>query len=194
MILGSHNSWSYLPPKHWWQRPFAFMAKCQSATIEEQYTLHNVRCFDLRVKFKQGGLQVAHGLMTYDYTDSQLAADLCWLNEQAATEKVYLRVLHEVRNKKGHNGMNITLFQQFCKSIEETYPNLICWCGRNLYDWKFDYNFPTEPSCEELYSSVSYPLYIDDWWPWMYAYIHNNGNIQRGTDKDILLIDFVNIK
>ena len=37
MIIGSHNSWSYLPPKHWWMRPFAFMARCQSCDIQAQY-------------------------------------------------------------------------------------------------------------------------------------------------------------
>lgn len=32
MILGSHNSWSYLPVRKWWMRPIAFMARCQSRT------------------------------------------------------------------------------------------------------------------------------------------------------------------
>ena len=37
MILQAHNSWSYLKPKVWWLRPFAFMARCQSKDIFEQY-------------------------------------------------------------------------------------------------------------------------------------------------------------
>ena len=43
MILGSHNSWSYLPPKHWWMWPFHFMAKCQRVDIREQYEKYGVK-------------------------------------------------------------------------------------------------------------------------------------------------------
>ena len=74
------------------------------------------------------------------------------------------------------------------------YPNIIWWCGRNLYNWEFDYDFGTEPSCHEDYSSVSKPKLIDDWWPWLYAKRKNKEILEKGTDKEILLIDFVNIK
>jgi len=48
MILGSHNSWSYLPPKKWYMKPFRFTAQCQDWDIKTQYE-HGVRCFDLRL-------------------------------------------------------------------------------------------------------------------------------------------------
>ena len=57
MILGSHNSWSYLPPKHWWMWPIHFMAKCQRVDIREQYEKYGVRCFDLRVRWKKWKMQ-----------------------------------------------------------------------------------------------------------------------------------------
>ncbi len=81
MILGSHNSWSFLPPKHWWQRPFRFMAKCQRKTIQEQYDL-GVRCFDLRIRYIKWKLQVAHGWMVYDITKKQLVDDWQFLNDK----------------------------------------------------------------------------------------------------------------
>jgi hypothetical protein len=37
------------------------------------------------------------------------------------------------------------------------------------------------------------PRIIDDWWPWLYAKIHNKKNRLRNYKEDILLIDFVNI-
>ena len=36
------------------------------------------------------------------------------------------------------------------------------------------------------------PRIIDDWYPRIYAKLNNKRNIKLGTDKDILLIDFVN--
>ena len=66
MIVGSHNSWSYLPSKKWWMAPFKFMAKCQDLNIIEQYEI-GVRCFDLRVRFnKKGEFILGHGFMQYD--------------------------------------------------------------------------------------------------------------------------------
>ena len=65
MILGSHNSWSYLPPKHWWMWSFHFMAKCQRVDIREQYEKYGVRCFDLRVRWKKWEMEVSSlGLCT----------------------------------------------------------------------------------------------------------------------------------
>ena len=50
-----------------------------------------------------------------------------------------------------------------------------------------------EPTCSESYSSVCPPKIIDDWWPWLFAYLNNKKIKEKGTNKDILLIDFVNI-
>ena len=83
MMLGSHNSWSYLPAKKWWMSPFKFVAKCQNINIRDQYNIYNVRCFDLRIRFNdKNELTVAHGLMEYKISESQLLDDLQWLNNQ----------------------------------------------------------------------------------------------------------------
>ena len=77
MIYGSHNSWSFLKPKHWWLRPFAFTARCQNIDIEKQYLLYDVRCFDLRINFdKKGELYICHGPLRYKYTEDDLIKDL----------------------------------------------------------------------------------------------------------------------
>ena len=66
-ILGSHNSWSYLPVRKWWMKPLTFAAKCQDLNIKDQYNIYNVRCFDLRIRFDENdGLIVAHGIIEYD--------------------------------------------------------------------------------------------------------------------------------
>ena len=192
MILGSHNSWSYLPLTKWWMKPFAFMAKCQDYNIRQQYELCGVRCFDLRIKFnKDGNLVIAHGNATYKYTRLDLEKDLYYLSNKG---DCYVRVLHEIRNKKEHTDAAIEDFGNYCKYLEDTYRHIKFWCGRNLADWSMDYIFWHNPTCEELYSSVCPPKLIDDWYPKLYAKLNNKKNLAKGTDKDIMLIDFVNIK
>ena len=192
-ILGSHNSWSYLTPRKWWMCLIAFTARCQSATIIEQYTLHDVRCFDLRLRWdKKGNLIVAHGIVEYKYTEEMLMNDLTFLN---ARGDCCVRVLHEARNKKQHTRDSFFRFKHFCKTVVEKYHNIHFWCGRNLYNWHYDYYFESpEPTCTEKYSSVCPPKYLDDWYPWLYARLNNEKILQQGTKDDIMLIDFVNIK
>ena len=187
MILGSHNSWSYLPSKKWWMSPFKFTAKCQDVDIYHQYFDYNVRCFDLRVRFnKKGELILAHGSMEYKYSKHYILLDLAFLNSK---KDVYIRILHEVRNKKQYSEISKSKFIEFCDEIKNKFPNLKFWCGRNLYNWEIDYKFDIEPSCEEKYSSVCSPKLIDDWYPRLYA---KRNNPKLKTDKEILLIDFVN--
>lgn len=191
MILGSHNSWSYLPVKKWWMIPLAFTAKCQSLTIKEQY-YRGVRCFDLRIKFtKDGILKVAHGLIEYKYSSLDVSEDLKWLNDQS--DQVYIRIIHEVRNKKEYTVESVENFVDQIISYRWYFTKLKFFCGRNLYNWNKDYKFPEqEPTCSETYSSVCAPKIIDDWWPWLFAIRNNKKILKKGTDKDILLIDFVN--
>ena len=189
MIVGSHNSWSYLPTKKWWMAPFKFMAKCQDVDIKTQYDKYNVRCFDLRIRFENGNLVLAHGLFQYKITTSELLEDLNYLNFM---RNCYVRILHEVRNKKQYTEESKEQFKLFCSGLVTMYPDIKFWCGRNLYNWQFDYDFGKEPSCEEKYSSVCAPKILDDWWPKIYAKLHNKEIRKQGTDKEILLIDFVN--
>ena len=88
---------------------------------------------------------------------------------------------------------NRSMFKNLCGLFKLKYRNIKFWCGRNLYNWEVDYDFGEEPTCEENYSSVSNPKYIDDWFPYIYAKFNNKKIRQKGTEKDILLIDFVNI-
>lgn len=191
MVIGSHNSWSYLRPQKWWARVFRFVARCQRVDIRQQYVKYGVRCFDLRVRLDEHGvLVVAHGLVAYQYEYRQLLEDLAWIDGK---RDCYVRVIHEIRSKRKLTDEQTAFFRQFCKDLQETYRNIQFWCGRNLATWTVDYIFGDEPTCEERYSSVSTPRLIDDWWPWLYAWWHNDDIRLVGTTKDILLMDFVDV-
>lgn len=193
MIVGSHNSWTYLPAKKWWMKIIAFTARCQSLNIRDQYNICGVRCFDLRIKFtKDGFLVIAHGIIEYKYSSLELIKDLEWLNNQS--EQVYIRIIHEVRKKKEYTEESIEYFVNQIIFYQCHFTKLKFFCGRNLYNGNHDYMFPEpEPTCSESYSSVCPPKIIDDWWPWLFAYLNNKKIKEKGTNKDILLIDFVNI-
>jgi len=191
MIIGSHNSWSYLPVKKWWMKPITFTAKCQKDDVIWQYLAHGVRCFDLRIRFEEGYIVIAHGLVEYRTGMVQLNAQLYWLHCKG---DCIVRVIHEVRNKRQYNKSSVDCFCRFCSHIENKFNRIHFWCGRNLYNWERDYTFNgDEPTCEEKYGSVSNHKWLYAWWPWLYARLHNKNLRAKETDKEILLIDYVNI-
>lgn len=189
-MLGSHNSWKFLPVRRWWMRPLAFTARCQNLSIMQQYRA-GVRLFDLRIKFLSDGTPViAHGLIQYKYTTEQLHCDLHYLDSK---QDVTIRVIHEVRKESEYTQHSISCFQHFCADILKCYKHIRFCSFRNLYNYQRDYPGTTEdePTCEECYSSVCPPKIIDDWWPWLYARLHNNKALAKGTDKEYLMLDFI---
>jgi len=198
MVIGCHNSWSYLRPRRWWMRLIAFAAKCQRVDIRTQYLKYGVRCFDLRIRSNgKIGFVVAHGIVEYAIDMESLMDELRWLNQW---RDCYVRVIHEVRTERQYTEHSVKWFGYTCHAIEESFPNIRFWCGRNLYNWKKDYIFgdfftwEEEPTCEETYGSVvPGKKWLYCWWPWLYARTHNKAIKARGTDKDILLIDYVDI-
>ena len=193
MVLGSHNSWSYLRPRKWWMRLIAFAAKCQRVDIKTQYLKYGVRCFDLRIRFdKDVTLIVAHSIIEYAIERKSLMKELRWINQCG---DCYVRVIHEVRTRGQYTVDSVKWFGRFCCFMQDAYPHIKFWCGRNLYDWKVDYQFEGEdPTCEETYGSVvPGKKWLYGWWPWLYAVTHNKAIKAKGTDKDIMLIDYVDV-
>ena len=190
MKLGSHNSWSYLKPKHWWLAPFNFIAKCQDVDIYEQHEIYGVECFDLRVRFnKYGDVQLCHGFMTYKTNGIELGRNLSYIN----SIKGEVRVILDTRTFHQYNS-SYPYFRQFCAALIYAYPDIKFWCGRNLYDWEVDYNFKYNPTCKEDYASVSDNKWINQFYPYPYAKKYNHKILSKKHKEDILLIDFVNIK
>ena len=50
-IIGTQNTMSYLPPKHWWQKPINyFFGQCQSRFLPHEYNPNKViRAMDIRL-------------------------------------------------------------------------------------------------------------------------------------------------
>ena len=73
MILGSHNTMSYVTPLVWWRRLLRPFYRCQAKTLEGQIAA-GVRWFDIRVAQDGDGRFVcAHGgtLLDADPVDAR---------------------------------------------------------------------------------------------------------------------------
>lgn len=193
--IASHNSMTYLTPSKWYLRPIAFTARCQSKTIQEQYKEYGAQLFDLRFKFnKKGEVHFAHGLIEYKGDHIFIVNTLEFLDSIG----VPVRIICE--NKDGEFEQE---FYEWCKWIEETFTNAKWCCGRNKYSWKQIYQFKNpELSVEDKYSSYNTDepgksptgSVLDDICPIWYAKKNNKKNKQKGTWKDYLMIDFVDIE
>ena len=191
MKLASHNSWSYLTPKKWWMKLIKFTAKCQRTNIIEQYLVYDVRYFDLRVRFDKCNLQVVHGKIIYDISEEELYKQLRFLNNN---EDCVVRVILDIRDKDKVTSSSIYSFNHFCDYLVTKYKDITFVCGECLATKEVIYDFKQSVSCEEKYASVCKPKLIDDWYPLWYAKRNNHKNIQKGTDKDYLMLDFVDIE
>lgn len=173
-----------------------FTAKCQNLSIEQQYE-QGIRLFDFRIRFdKNNSIVIAHGIIEYQISLTELTQIFRFLDRKAAKgETIYIRIFHEIRNKKAHSRYKVHLFSTYCRYFEDTYTYIKFFGGYNLLpNWSRDYIFRnSDPSIEEYYASVRSPKFIDDWWPWFYA-IRNNKRIRNlKTEKEFVMIDFIEL-
>lgn len=186
MILGSHNSMSYLKPRHWWCYPIRFAAKCQDKTIQEQYKA-GARVFDLRVGFDKDGTPFfAHGLISFKGDVYQI---LDYLN--SLEDKIYVRILNE-RDK------NYETFIKFCIKVQLKYSHIMFIGGQNKKDWKQLFEFNHSLSFIDKYSSwnndthLGTGWYLDDIFPRIYAFcLNKHWRDKYSKDNIYLLQDFV---
>lgn len=47
-MIASHDTYTYLPPRHWWMRPFTWLWRTQDLNIDDQKTA-GVSYLDIRM-------------------------------------------------------------------------------------------------------------------------------------------------
>lgn len=191
--IGSHDTMTYLKPKRWWLYPFRFIARCQRVSIEEQYEKYGIKLFDIRVKYnkKHKIWEFAHGSMVYKGKTPQEVFE--FLNSK--NEGIYIRLVLEYNSPVKNMDDISEYFVKQCIEWREQYSNLFFFEFRRKYDWKrlYTYDEMHEPTIYQAISSMTWKI-LDDWYPWLYAHSHNHDNIAQGTNKEYLLIDFVDIQ
>lgn len=195
MEKASHNTFSYLRPTQWWLRPFAFVARCQSKTLQEQFG-EGVRIFDLRLRReKNGEWVIAHNAFVYVRGFETIERIMEQLDDMARESDlpVCVRVLHEVRNERQERYSSAIGFNTMCHSLCHAYRNIRFFGGQRVMDWRQDYVFPpqNEMAYTELHASMRWPKWMH-WWPWLYAQLYNECNEREYADKDMVaFVDFV---
>lgn len=207
MKLGSHNTFTYLPVKQWYLKPFAFAARCQEVDIWQQYAL-GVRLFDLRIRFNDKGTPIiCHGIIQYEHPDNFIYEVLNKLNK---CKGIYIRVVLECKKSTSNEYLyQYTNFVSFCLQIKSEYPNVTFFGGNDRTGFSTGepvYNFGNDIKLHDRYSSTTslfksknrFLRIIDDLYPRYYAKTHNIENIEEFKEAKVndrwLFIDFVNIK
>lgn len=181
MILGSHNTMTYLPPKHWWLRPFNFMAKCQEVDIVQQYERYGARLFDLRIGYdKYGSRSFCHGLITYQGNVTEI---LTYLNSK---KDVTVRIVLEKGDER--------LFISDVGYWRKNYANISWVCGVKKKGWIPLCGLSNiEGDIKHLYSSMQ-GTKLDDLFPWLYAKRNNRKKMLENENySKFVMIDFVNL-
>lgn len=149
-LIGSHNTMSYLKPKHWWLKPINWLfAQCQTKTIQDQVA--RCQAFDLRVCRDHSEWYFAHGLVSYK--GSTLYSVLNFLENKARQDKTkfYIRLIFE----KG-NIVDEAFFSEYlCPDLEERFNYLIFYGGYKKKGWVKLYNFHNDIEEHQFVSSVS---------------------------------------
>lgn len=208
IILGSHNSMSYLSPRCWWGWLMLPFARCQSKTIDEQIAA-GVRCFDIRISFDSNSLPCfRHGWCQFGGEET-LTSVLYRLQSYSNNGYVlYVRVILEepltlwqtIRKLTGFkvtqkpDDAQASLFYRNCKTLDNKYrdKNIIFIGGYRKFDWEHLYDFGNEDIPVRQY--VSSMDYSAPWWqrilPKYYAKRHNKDKL-RQIKPCINLFDFV---
>lgn len=186
-LLGTHNSLSYMRPRQWWLRPFAWMARCQDLTIKQQWD-YGVRYFDIRVKYDKNGIaKSGHGIMSYDV----LVDDILGLIDRYAFESketAVVRLFHE--NSRKYPNDYTLMFQRLCRWAVERFPHIRFIEGGRRYDYKS--YLPNDERQRVCYAEY-YKKKLCIPWPKHWAKKHNDVLHRGDNAEEWSIYDFVEL-
>lgn len=195
-MLGSHNSCTYLPCKHWWMYLINWAAKCQNKTLSEQFHA-GVRYFDIRVKWneKDRTWVIAHGLIEYKGSIGRILETLNAL-AKFYEEKIYVRFLLEYNKMPDDEATKILKLENYVKWSRGYYSNLHYHLIETKWNEKVIDEYTKGIILTHKYSSVlGKKRFL--WIPYWYAKLHNNKTKEdyEGAIKDnnnvVIMLDFV---
>lgn len=188
MILGTHNSFTYLRATSLLQRIISSTWRCQRTDIQTQYAL-GARCFDFRLHYKKDRWQAAHGGARFN---APFEATLRWLADRSSElNRVYVRTVYESGDKGGKEA-----FKALCSSWRNQYPSITFFEGRGKDGWEPLYEYPFKPRVEQYVSSMQESSALKKIQPKRYAEKHNKANYAEALKlpaERICLFDFVDI-
>lgn len=188
IIIGSHNTMSYLTPNKWYTRLFKCFSRCQRLSLTKQ--LEKVDCVDLRIFNNNGEWCFAHGLAEYNYKCARSIDALLLVIKYYKPNCIIRLILEKVKKDKEKEFKS---FIELCEYLEKEYPNFTFICGRYKKDWTLLYDFRTDHKFKvnQFVSSMQEDArWYEKFIPILYAKRMNKINKYNIT-KGINLFDFL---
>jgi hypothetical protein len=193
-MIGSHNTFSYLPTKNIFKR----WGRCQEVNYMTQYYI-GVRCFDVRVKFDtkkkvQFGelerVQIVHNNITYQGGWSELNRFFAFVSDDC-----WVRLILDIRKKPKDAEKQQELFVRLIDYARNTLGIKI---AEAIVYWDWSYEVSPKLKITENHASVTNNVGIFKT-PRMYAKKNNDLILSMNkeiadSENEVLLIDFVNLK
>ena len=192
-MIGSHNTFSYLPIKNKWLSFLKPWYKCQEYDIYTQI-YKGVQFFDLRVRFNVNGcLQIVHNKIVFDMTEKQfwdtMTSAVCFSEDKG--NLLYFRVILDIRKKPKDELNQIYWFGQFLNRFKQYSKHIILVQAIVYWNWTvIDYNTLNLEVIED-HASVN-----AKWYEYMlgnkyYAVSVGAKYLNRKNDETVYLLDFV---
>lgn len=180
IIIGSHNTMSYLPVRHWWMRPLRVFARCQRKSLLEQLD-SGVQAVDIRVyPDSKGNWQYAHGAVSFAGPD---IPKLMECMPDGTIVRIILERSNEVADKA---------FCFFCISLERLYPHLTFVGGYSKRPWRKLYTFRAELSGDAvIHQPVSSMATDARWYERILPILYHRRRGHTAPQEGINLYDFI---
>lgn len=191
-MIGSHNTFSYLPIKNKWLLFLKPWYKCQEYDIITQIN-KDVRYFDVRIRFsKKGELQVVHNKIVFDINEKQFWDIMN--NVKELTTKLntvlYFRVILDIRKKPNDELNQVYWFSQFINKFSQYNEHIILVQAIVYWNWTI-IDYISTPEIIEDHASVN-----AKWYEYMlgnkyYAAKVGVKYINEKSNNKVFLIDYV---
>lgn len=191
-MIGSHNTFSYLPIKNRWLSFLKPWYKCQEYDIITQIN-KDVRYFDIRIRFsKKGELQVVHNKIVFDINEKQFWDIMN--NVKELTTKLntvlYFRVILDIRKKPNDELNQVYWFGQFINKFSQYNEHIILVQAIVYWNWTI-IDYISTPEIIEDHASVN-----AKWYEYMlgnkyYAAKVGVKYINEKSNDKVFLIDYV---
>ena len=196
-MLGSHNTFSYLPAKSFLKSLLKKWWRCQDKDIATQYNA-GLRYFDLRVNFdKKGKLQIVHNDVVFKIDKRGFLNEMTRLIEAMYnnSDKVYFRIVLDERKmpkKVKEANQKVAYFLNFIQMFSATYPKITIDDVRIFWNWK---NPVKRSSFNNIYENhVSVRGTKAEYLLGTKAYadkVRNDDKEIIASEKDVILKDYV---
>lgn len=192
-MIGSHNTFSYLPIKNRWRKIFKPWYKCQDKDIIQQIN-NGARFFDIRVKFdKKGLLNIVHNKVVFDINEIQfwrLMVDVKNLAKELNT-KLYFRVILDIRKEPKDKKHQLKFFKVFIYQFNKFDERICLDHSITYWNWDYTYYYNNQFNIIEDHASVKAKWYEYILGTKYYAIKVGYKYINEHSSKNIYLLDFI---